>query len=75
MINLFSSEDKWARTRRKTTTEAEGRAQERKLLLLIGTAEMEVGRCGGGKLLYLMAIGMEVSGRGLGSCSSSWQLG
>ena len=45
-------------------TEAEGRARERELLLLLGTAGVEVGQCGGGKLLYLVATGMEVCRRG-----------
>ena len=68
---MFSSEDKRVRVREKTTTEAEGRVRE--LLLLLGTAGIEVGRCGGRKLLCLVATGVEVGQRG--SYSSSWQLG
>ena len=63
-MSLHSSEDKQVRPHRKTTTEAEGRARERELLLLLGTAGVEVVQCCGGKLLYLVATGMEICRRG-----------
>ena len=39
--------------------EAKGRARE--LLLLFVTDGIEVGRCGGGKLLFLVAVGIAVA--------------
>ena len=56
--------DKRVRPHQKKTTEVKGRARERELLLLLGTAGIEFGQCGSGTLIYLVATGMEVCRRG-----------